>query len=318
MTTTEPILAPLERKPRRGRTTLLSATFLIPGLAISGWSLFGYLRTAGAPIWLAVGASASVDGLGLFAAVKAHEFAAVNRPAKFAQILTWVMVCGSVLINWQHASTQHWNLGLHVLISLPAAAAAAAFELIMQEIRGEVREKSEPRKRTRRSVKIDADIWLHHPLMVWGARRKESAERLRVALAAGAQPEQPAAPAAIPEQRPEPASELEQPAAPLELEAAPGSPLAVLLSQAEPPAWESLSVQAAVERADAILTGADRPGHTELAEALTQSGRKTSPATVRQARKRARERAEAAAGESGGNDDPGETATVIPMHRQGA
>jgi Protein of unknown function (DUF2637) len=281
MTTTEATLAALERKPRRGRTTLLSATFLIPGLAISGWSLFGYLRTAGAPIWLAVGASASVDGLGLFAAVKAHEFAAVNRPAKFAQILTWVMVCGSVLINWQHASTQHWNLGLHVLISLPAAAAAAAFELIMQEIRGEVREKSEPRKRTRRSVKIDADIWLHHPFMVWGARRKESAERLRTALAAGTvQLEQPAPPATIePEPEPESVPEL----SPANL---PDPSDADLLLSCEPPAWSGMTTQAAIERASTILPNRSA---SEIVAALGKVGITTTDNYVRTARKRIRE-----------------------------
>jgi hypothetical protein len=319
------------RKPRHVRTTALSATFLVPGLTISGWSLFGYLRTAGAPVWLAVGASASVDGLGLFAAVKAHEFAALNRPAKFAKILTWVMVCGSVLINWQHATTQGWNLGLHVLISLPAAAAAAAFELIMQEVRGEVREKSEPRKRTRRSIKIDADIWLHHPFMVWGARRRESADRLRTALAAAAP-----APVTIPQPRPQleqpapvvaqleqprtavPAPlELEQPAPASLLEPAPASPFAALLSAAEPPAWASMTIQAAVERADAILSGPNRPGHTELADALTQSGLKTNSAAVRQARTRARKRSEAATAATSADDTPA-GATVTLLHPHGA
>jgi hypothetical protein len=71
-----------------------------------------------------------------------------------------------------------------------------------------------------------------------------------------------------------------------------------------------VTIQAAVERADAILTGDQRPGHTELAEALTQAGLKASATTVRQARARARKRAETA-GEHGA---PGATVTMLHPH----
>ena len=273
------------RKPRTFRTALLSATFLVPGLAISGWSLFGYLRSAGAPIWLALGASASVDGLGLFAAVKAHEFAAANRPAKFARLLTWVMVAGSVLINWEHATTAGWNLGLHVLISLPAAAAAAAFELIMQETQAIVRETTEPRKRTRRSIKIDADIWFHHPFAVWGARRRESMDRLRTALSAGstavaadmsAPDNVPDSALSAPGTNPEQKSEAEYLPAPSDAD---------LLLASEPPAWSGMTKSDAILRAMAILPGR---APREIAESLGKVGIHTTDGYVRTVRDRAR------------------------------
>lgn len=94
--------------------------------------------------------------------------------------------------------------------------------------------------------------------------------------------------------------------------------LAGELAKAEPPAWESMTLQAAVERADAILTGSDRPGHTELAEALELRGLKSAtPAGVRQCRTRARKRAEAAAAGEGPEDSPA-GATVTVLHPHGA
>ena len=171
---------------RNWPTLLIGSTFLIPGLAISGWSMYSYMReSTNAPIILCAGASAAFDGIGLFAASKAHAFASAGRKAKFAWLIVWLAVFASVLINWRHASTQHWNQGIHVLISAPAAAAAAAFELMMQETREIERSQHEKRVRTRQSVKIDADIWIHHPFMVWTERRRESAQRLRDAIKAG-------------------------------------------------------------------------------------------------------------------------------------
>lgn len=199
-----------KRKQRRKRLVDLAigSTFLIPGLAISGWSMYSYMReSTNAPAILCLGASAAFDGIGLYAAKKANERAEKGRKAKFAWIVTWAAVAASVVINWRHASTQHWNEGIHILISAPAAAAAAAFEIMMQETRETERDKHEKRIRTRRPVKIDLDIWLHHPLKVWGSRRKESAQRLDEALAIGAR----SASVTAPRHTEAPASEAPQP-----------------------------------------------------------------------------------------------------------
>lgn len=177
-----------QRKQHHTGTIVAGSLFLVPGLAISAWSLYGYLRGAGAPVWLSAGASAAVDGLGLFAAFKAHAFTERGLPVRLPRWITYAMVVASVYINWQHASSQHWSEGIHLLIALPAAAAAAAFEIILTETRATEREKHEPRERTRRSVKIDADIWVHHPFMVWGARRREAADRLRSVLPSAIKP----------------------------------------------------------------------------------------------------------------------------------
>lgn len=185
------VARPAEPKDRGRRLADLAigSTFLIPGLAISGWSMFSYMReSTDAPLILCLGASAAFDGIGLYAAKKANLFASQGRKAKFAWFVVWAAVVASVVINWRHASTQHWNTGIHLLISSPSAAAAAAFEIMMQETREVERSKHEKRVRTRQSVKIDYDIWLHHPLKVWGARREESAARLAEALDANKPP----------------------------------------------------------------------------------------------------------------------------------
>lgn len=163
-------------------TKLAGLAVLIPGLAISAWSLYGYLRNAGAPIWLSVGASASIDGLGLFAAAKAHSFAAAGHPSRFARLITYAMVAASIYVNWAHADTAGWAMGIHVLVAIPAAAAAAGFEIIMQETRTDYRERSDPRKRTRRLAKIDPILYLRHPIEVWQLRQDEAGDALDVIM----------------------------------------------------------------------------------------------------------------------------------------
>ena len=281
----EAIEAPAHREPHaktvRWGTLLIGATFLVPGLSISAWSMFSYMRQAtDAPILLCAGASAAFDGIGLFAANKAHAFASRGRKAKFAWTIVWAAVAASVLINWRHASAQHWNEGIHILISAPAAAAAAAFELMMQETREEERSRHERRTRTRQSVKIDPDIWLHHPLMVWAERRRESADRLHEALARHAA--ETANTTANAEHTTTPAEA--EPKSLVEADESEGddAALAALVSS-QPPAWASLSKTAAVHRLDEVL-----PGKTpaEASALLEQVGLAVSPSYVRTVRSR--------------------------------
>jgi len=58
---------------------------------------------------------------------------------------------------------------------------------------------------------------------------------------------------------------------------------------AEPPEWGSLTIQAAIERADAIVPGSPRPAR-EMVEILARVGVKTSEAYVRTVRGRVRDR----------------------------
>jgi Protein of unknown function (DUF2637) len=158
---------------------LLASPFLVPGLGISAWSLYGYMRSGGAPALLSLGASAAVDGIGMFAAVFAAWFTDHGLPTRYARVVTYLMVIASVYINYAHASTQHWPEGLHVLIALPAAAAAAAFELVLLRLRVVERARHEQRRRSRQAAKIDPDLWLRRPLMAWRARQWEAADRIR-------------------------------------------------------------------------------------------------------------------------------------------
>lgn len=91
-----------------------------------------------------------------------------------------------------------------------------------------------------------------------------------------------------------------------------------LLLMSEPPAWSEMTVQAAIERADSILTGAQRTG-PELVVLLGEVGIKTTDSYVRTVRRRARERAELVAEPAGElvEDDAGEiNATVYQIPRQ--
>jgi hypothetical protein len=168
---------PLAKRERKYLIPL-SMLVLLPGLGISAWSFYGYAREALAPMLLAASASAAIDGIGLFAAYFAARFTNRGQSARFPRLVTYLMIAASVYVNWEHASSQHWSTGLHVLVSAPAVASAFAFEILMLELRVNERAKREQRRRSRMSAKVDADLWLHHPFAVWGARRWESRDRL--------------------------------------------------------------------------------------------------------------------------------------------
>lgn len=93
-------------------------------------------------------------------------------------------------------------------------------------------------------------------------------------------------PAVVTEPEPEPAAEIEPKPEPV-----PPSPDFAELVGAIPPSWADLTVQAAVERADAILTGRNRSARA-LAELLAELGvPSVNEGNVRTARSRARARA---------------------------
>ena len=50
--------------------------------------------------------------------------------------------------------------------------------VLMLAMRINGRARHEKRRRARMSAKVDADMWLHHPFLIWRARRWESRDRL--------------------------------------------------------------------------------------------------------------------------------------------
>lgn len=85
-----------------------------------------------------------------------------------------------------------------------------------------------------------------------------------------------------------------------------------VLMASEPPAWSSLTIQDAVERADAILPDGPRPAR-ELVEILASVGVTTNEAYIRTARGRIRRAAEASAEDA---EDSGDLAEVYQVRRE--
>lgn len=170
---------PLTARRRRVMTTA-GILLMVPGLGMSAWSMYSYIRTttSTAPVWIAISASTAFDGLALFSALMAHE--AVQRGGRSWLAWGWLYlsVAASTIINWGHASLQHWPFGIHLMLSAPALLAAGGFEMILQLTRREERAKREKRRRTRQPAKVDLDLYLRHPLKVWRGRQAEAVVRL--------------------------------------------------------------------------------------------------------------------------------------------
>jgi len=85
-----------------------------------------------------------------------------------------------------------------------------------------------------------------------------------------------------------------------------------VLLNSEPPAWSSLTIQDAVERADAILPDGPRPAR-ELVEILASVGVMTNEAYIRTARGRIRRAAESSAEDA---EDSGDVASIYEVRRE--
>lgn len=163
---------------QRRRSAVAAAAAMTPGLSISWWSFMVYLQAGGAPWWLAAVASASVDGIAVYSSLYAAWFTDHGRPARLAKAATYSMVLASALVNWMHATSMHWSIGLHVVLSVPSIGAAVALELALQRMRVVARARREQRRHTRQAAKVDADLWIQHPIRVWRYRRAEGLRRL--------------------------------------------------------------------------------------------------------------------------------------------
>jgi hypothetical protein len=161
---------------------MAAAAAMTPGLSISWWSFMEYLQAGGAPFWLAAVSSASVDGIAIYAALYAAWFTDHNKSARLAKSATYAMVAASAFVNWMHATSMHWSLGLHVALSVPSVGAAVALELALLRMRVVARSRREQRKETRQGVKVDAILRLRHPVLVFKLRRAEGKRLLHEAF----------------------------------------------------------------------------------------------------------------------------------------
>lgn len=341
---------------RASSSRKLGRLSLIPtaAAAVAGWSAsfiglhgFAVRQMAGFTVdtaWLVPGAF----DLSAFGSTVLVYRASINGRSGFrSRVMMYLFTALSAWINWIH---QDSDAARFVACVLPVAA-VIVFDGLAAEYRADW-EADHGKKAFRMRLGL---LLLRRMVDKEGTRAafREQITAIPVSALVGlgadlATAELPEV--TIPQPRPQleqpaaPVPTLEQPApaapAPLELEQQPAaatpkpapvprvthktethaaaSILAGELALAEPPAWESMTLQAAVERADAILTGSDRPGHTELAEALELRGLKSAtPAGVRQCRTRARKRAEAAAAGEGPEDSPA-GATVTVLHPHGA
>ena len=179
-----PAPAPVPQPPlpkwRRNLNSWVGAVLMVPGLGMSGWSMYSYVRTStNAPMVIAAGASTAFDGIALFAALMAHEAVQRGRRSKLGRALVYLSVTASTVINWEHASTEHYPLGIHLMLAAPALIAAGGFELILEKTRADEREKRDPRRRTKQAAKVDLDLYIRHPYLVWKCRQNEGKTRLR-------------------------------------------------------------------------------------------------------------------------------------------
>lgn len=174
---------------QRRRSAIAAAVAMTPGLAISWWSFTAYITAGGAPFWLAAVSSASVDGIAIYAALYAAWFTDHNKPARLAKSATYAMVAASAFVNWMHATSMHWSLGLHVALTVPSIGAAVALELALLRMRVVARSRREQRRETRQGVKVDAILRLRHPVLVFKLRRAEGKRLLHEAFETAATPD---------------------------------------------------------------------------------------------------------------------------------
>lgn len=167
---------------QRRRSAIAAALAMTPGLSISWWSFTAYITAGGAPFWLAAMSSASVDGIAIYAALYAAWFTDNNKSARLAKSATYAMVAASAFVNWMHATSMHWSLGLHVALTVPSVGAAVALELALLRMRVVARARREQRRETKQGVKVDAVLRLQHPVLVFQLRRTEGKRLLHEAF----------------------------------------------------------------------------------------------------------------------------------------
>lgn len=275
-----------------GRSTISQLTWplvIAAGLAISWWSLYTLAHTKyGMPTGFAVVVSTVYDGGALVLADLSQRYARSTDSGFGPRFLMLTLIGASAWLNYEHAVMLGYSLPGKVMFASPPVVAGALFEI---EQRFTHREALRAHGRVAPALPAFGRwAWAFHPFKTIGKINRISRSRLesvpdnimdiRTAPAAvPALPLEPAGPMQL--EQPEPvAAILPAQQQPADL---PDASDADLLLSSEPPAWSGMTVQAAVERADAILPG--RSGR-EIAEVLGKVGITTTDSYVRTARRR--------------------------------
>jgi len=280
-------------------TRLVWPLVVLAALAISWWSLYTLAHTQyGMPSYLAAVVSTVYDGGALVLADLSQRYARSQDSGAGPRFLMLALIGVSAWLNYRHATMLHYSLPGQVMFSSPPVVAGALFEI---EQRFTHREALRAFGRVAPALPaFGRYAWLLHPARtahrVWliTASRVDSVPVTVMDIYPAAAPVQdapePTAPAAAPEQEdaPEPGAVPAQRTEP--------NPSAVALENAvarlilaRPPEWQSLTIQAAIERADAIVPDGPKTPR-ELVEILSHVGVETTEAYVRTVRQRVRAR----------------------------
>lgn len=299
-----------ERRPRHF-DALIAA---IPIILVNTLAVVGQCQWAGTHLhWARPGQAlfaGALETVALAVMYLAHRSLIEGDSAVRLRLGAYLIACGSATVNYQEHSN-NWH-------PVPAAfvfAGASLLSPILWAMYSRFASREVMRSKDlidRRAAKFALARWTLFPRRTFAAFRysvwhsiQSPAEAIAGSDALRNRSTQPAVVASV---EPEPAAELASPEprrllpeqerrqltapviAPQVDSPAMADDIAVL-ENAEPPAWSSMTLQAAVERADSILTG-PRRGHKELSELLSSYGVSATANTVRQARYRARRRGE--------------------------
>lgn len=235
------------------------------GLGISTWSLYDLGHRHGMPPELALVLSLALDGGALVLADTRMSHAREGESGGVARLGMLGALATSGYLNVAHAQGLNWGATGAVLLAAPGLLAGLVFEVKSRHAyrvalaqHGRIAPPLPP---------FGLPAWLLHPLSVFGAIRAITASRI----------------ASIP------LDALDFQAVTLDTEET--SQLAHwdvavdgrLLRAATPPAWETMTKTAAVERADGLLLDRTAP---QLAAALAEVGVEITDGGVRTARSR--------------------------------
>lgn len=279
------------------RLTLATASLAFIALAAAfGWTgsfigLHGYAvqRMLGFTSRTAWAVPGAYDGAALACTLAVYRASINGRSAARGRFMMFAFTAISSWINWTHQTDHTARM---VAAGLPIAA-VLVFDFLMTELRADW-EAAHGRKAFRMRPAL---LVLRYLVDRQGTKAafRDQITAIPVSALAGLGAE--LVPAADADKAPEPDSDA-APAVHLPAQAGPVDDVdasdvvdgaAALLIGAEPPAWAGLPIQAAIERADAILPGPQCSAR-EMVEILARLGVNTSEAYVRTARQRIRSR----------------------------
>lgn len=293
--------------------TLATASLAFIGMAaVFGWTgsfigLHGYAvqRMTGFTSKTAWSVPGAYDGAALACTFAVYRASINGRSAARGRVMMFGFTAISSWINWTHQTDHTAKI---VAAGLPIAA-VIVFDFLMSELRsdweaahGRRAFRIRPgllalrylvdRQGTKAAFRAQITAIPVTALAGLGADLAEAAEA--TADQTKTEPTVTAEPETVPGQHTEPETKPEPETVPAQRTEP--DPQAIAMSNAvarlllaEPPEWQSLTIQAAIERADAIVPDGPKTPR-ELVEILARVGVKTSEAYVRTVRGRVRDR----------------------------